>query len=722
MPIKTPKFQGTSKKSFFSSFRNVFLISLLVFIGGIFATQWFIEKISKKDIEYGLLLFQKDWSQRLAKNEGILRTHFNIIYNSLRTIALLPDVQHVDRYGNNFGGSEITVQQIYNTLFSSISVSEIYLIPESFEPDRLDPNTGLHEAPIKSFDSLMNEKSPEENNHQEAVKTFQYREMRKQIDYFRRYFPNTDRFKNMNFPALISPEIITADDSDMTENDFEEKNDKPRQGIVYSIPFYASDGAFRGIVAAVVRTSVLAKLLEYPYFILTSNHGLILSHPDTTERMIQDIPDLLEEEELAGYAYIKSLSLDIKDEGKWRVIAALPDSIWLESSIYKSIKLNSRWIWIIGILLSLSFSIFIWSLMYSRTRALNLLAQMQSAFEASQRRLFQTQKSDLMNKILQQTADDFQSHITPILAYSNLVLGKLNDLPGELKQMEVVRKSAERASQVINQLLSLSRKEAPEKSRMSVAEVVVKSHKALSQMLNGKAEVALDLDPQLFSILGTSSQIEKVIMNLGFNARDAMPEGGRLTLVAKNHREAKSSPVSIPQLAEGFYVKIVVSDTGTGITEDVINKMFDSSSQTKSSQVDIGEEVKLFTVHAIVADHRGILLVHSEVGKGTTFTVYFPALVDNSAEPLSPVEEIVVETPASETVSSLTASEAPPVSSPAEPTVKTVENALPPEPSPEASTETTPPPVPGAVETSDPTSEAVAAEEPPHTPPTSPST
>lgn len=656
MPKKSQRDVEKSKKGFFSSFRNVFIVALIAFTCGLFTTQWVITKMSKKDIEYGLLLFQKDWAQRLGKNEEIIHTHLNIIYNSLRTIALLPGVQQVDRYGTNFNDSEITVQEIYNNLFSSISVSEIYIVPESLDPDRIDPNTGKPEAPIKSFDNFISGKTGDTEKDKinlEEVEHFEYQEMKKQLEYFHRYFGNVDNFTNLNFPALVSQEIITCDNSEMTALDIEKKNDNPRQGVIYSVPFYGSNGVLRGMITAVLRTSVLSKLLEYPYFILNSNHGFTLSHPDTPQKIHDDLSTLLEEENLPGYAYIKSVPLDIKDEGKWRVITAIPESVWLESSIYKSIKLNSRWIWMIGTLLSLSLATFVWSLMYSRTRALNLLAQMRSALEASQRQLFQTQKSDFMNKVIQQTANDFQSHITPILAYSNLLLGKLTELPGEFKKMEVVKKSAERASQVINQLLLLSKTAVPEKSKINLSEIITKTHQALSQILTDKVVLSLELDPQLFPIMGVASHLEKVIMNLAFNARDAMPSGGKLSLIATNHQESKNTETEVPQLTKGFYVKIVVSDTGTGISEEVLNKMFDSSSQAKSSQVDTGEEIKLFTLHAIVADHKGIILVNSELNKGTTFTVFIPALVDKSMEALlsqpapetpEQVQEIPLET------------------------------------------------------------------------------
>ncbi len=693
--------QTEQKKNFFSDFRNVFIISLLVFIACLGLTQWVIKQISHKDIDYGLRLFQEDWSRRVDRNAASLKNTFDLVYNSTRTIAMLPGIQRIDQQGSNLEGDTIvTVQQIYHNLFSSFSASKIYVVSADLDPQ----NPSAQQKPIIAFDDFLTQKIKDNSTEDKGV--HEYQEMKKQIAYFKRYFPSLNSFTGFNYPALFSDEIPTSDTS--LENS--------RNGYVYSLPFYTTEGQFKGMISVIFRTDVFAQLLDEPFFVLSAVENKSILHAQVPKALMNDLISILGELNPETYSFFKSLEVTIKDEKKWKLYAAVPDSTWKESSIYKSISLNTRWIWMIGIILSFSLSMLAWVLMYSRTRALNLLNQMRASLESTQRQLFQTQKSDLVTKVTREMANDFQNNVTPILAYVNQLISKLNPHSPEARQADVIKKSAEKAGQVIQQLMLLSKAAISEKHKINLTSIMTKVHEALKQTLHEKVEVQTEIAPDLWEISGDASQLETVLMNLGFNARDAMTEKGTLKFLAQNFTEDKSGERDIPQLAAGYYIKIQVLDTGKGMTEDMLNKIFDPAFK-RNKKADATGDIKLYTLHAIIADHKGVILVDSEVNKGTTFTIYLPALVDKPLPKATPkVEEPVAQEKAAET---------PPVEAVnVEPTPTTVETAAAtPEVTPETTIEATPPttetppeivsePIPEPPQTATPEETPVATQEP----------
>lgn len=696
------------KKNFFSHFRNVFIVSVVVFLTCLGITQWFITQMSYKDIDYGLRLFREDWNRRIDRNAASLKNTFDLVYNSTRTIAMLPGVQRIDQQATNLEGDTIvTVQQIYHNLFSSFSASKIYIVSADLDPQ----NPLAPQKPIIAFDDFLNQKIKEPSEEDLGVQ--EYEEMKKQIAYFKSYFPLLTHFTAFNYPALFSPEILTSDISPLLDSSLNSSGEKTspddiRKGFVYSLPFYSPEGQLKGLISVIFRSSVFAQLLDEPFFVLSAgeNQSILNSHPPRS--LLKELIPILGELDTETYSFFKAIAVPLKDEKKWKLFAAVPESTWKESPIYKSIRLNTRWIWIIGIILSFSLSILSWVLMYSRTRALNLLNQMRASLENAQRQLFQTQKSDLVTKVTREMANDFQNNVTPILAYTNLLISKLAPNSPEVRQAEVIRKSAEKAGQVIQQLMLLSKVPVSAKLKMSLLPLLKKVHETLKQTLPEKVEVTLEADPELWEIAGDTSQLETVFMNLGFNARDAMPEGGTLKLSAHNITEDKSENQHTPSLPVGYYVKIQVSDTGQGMSEEMLNKIFDPSFK-RGKKSDNADDIKLYTLHSIITDHKGMILVDSEIGKGTQFTIYLPALTalapptDKSKvspkpiETAVPPEPLLASTPETSPAPQADSPESPPPENSSEPAIT--------EHTPESAPEPTPEPIPDPAVTSTPAPE-----------------
>ncbi len=191
------------------------------------------------------------------------------IYQNIRTLSLLPDVRSMERHAENLGpGPRETIQQIYNNLWSNVSVSEIYFVPESFDPSRTDPVTGKTEEPALMYDEMITGDSAKERpekveteldkvTEQPEPEDQEYALLTKQIAYFREKVPQAKMIKGLDVPVISGPLVITCDNTDFNTT----LKDQDREGLVISVPYYKPDGSFGGVVAAIVRLRVLQQYL-----------------------------------------------------------------------------------------------------------------------------------------------------------------------------------------------------------------------------------------------------------------------------------------------------------------------------------------------------------------------------------------------------------------------------------------------------------------------------
>ena len=191
------------------------------------------------------------------------------IYQNIRTLSLLPDVRSMERHAENLGpGPRETIQQIYNNLWSNVSVSEIYFVPESFDPSRTDPVTGKTEEPALMYDEMITGDSAKEGSEkvetdldkvteQPELEDQEYALLTKQIAYFREKVPQAKMIKGLDVPVISGPLVITCDNTDFNTT----LKEQDREGLVISVPYYKPDGSFGGVVAAIVRLRVLQQYL-----------------------------------------------------------------------------------------------------------------------------------------------------------------------------------------------------------------------------------------------------------------------------------------------------------------------------------------------------------------------------------------------------------------------------------------------------------------------------
>ena len=305
---------------------------------------------------------------------------FSSIYQNIRTIALLPSIRSIDRHGTTLSEeAKTTIQQIYNNLATDVDVSEVYVLPVDFDPEKLDPSTGHHEAPILAFDQLIapavtpaaaaapaatpaaDATSAAATPAQAAapaaaaadpgpsqdfvglpddaglpqVEIAEYRRLRQQLAWLSANYPTLDKIDGMKMPMIGSPELITCDNSEFDKT----RNDADRMGLVQLVPFYGPDGKLRGGVAAIMRSNAYRALLPatdyalvntgYGFSTRPSAHGQEAASAQWVAKGIPD-PNLI---------YSEAVPLHTPDStSKWVLWAGHPDADFTASSEAQNLR------------------------------------------------------------------------------------------------------------------------------------------------------------------------------------------------------------------------------------------------------------------------------------------------------------------------------------------------------------------------------------------------
>jgi PAS domain S-box-containing protein len=243
--------------------------------------------------------------------------------------------------------------------------------------------------------------------------------------------------------------------------------------------------------------------------------------------------------------------------------------------------------------------------------------------------LRQSQKLESIGRISAGVAHDFNNVLTIIRGYASLLLGTKNPEPRTREALEQISAAADRAANLTRQLLMFSRKEAVNRSNLLLNDVVESAGKMLTRILGEDIRLALELEPKLPPIFADAGMMDQVIMNLAINARDAMPKGGTLTLCTKVEAVVAGEVPEFAGARAGRFISLSVTDTGTGIPPEILEKIFEPFFTTK--EVGKGTGLGLATVYSIVNQHEGWVQVRSEVGRGTTFKLMLP-VSDRSVE------------------------------------------------------------------------------------------
>jgi PAS domain S-box-containing protein len=244
-------------------------------------------------------------------------------------------------------------------------------------------------------------------------------------------------------------------------------------------------------------------------------------------------------------------------------------------------------------------------------------------------RLMRSQKLEAVGTLAAGMAHDFNNLLTGILGYSGIMLKMTREDDPYYKPVSVIHEAAKRGAELGKKILSITRKQKMEAMPVDVNDIISQAVDLLRTSMPGNIELVTKLDPSLPQTIADQSQLHQVIINLAMNGRDAMPDGGRLTLETSVANPANGLSGLVPPRGAGF-IKLSVSDTGAGIASGTRGKIFDPFFTTK--EVGKGTGLGLYIVHSIVSNHGGYVNLYSEPGQGTRFNVYLPAAKSAAVE------------------------------------------------------------------------------------------
>ena len=270
--------------------------------------------------------------------------------------------------------------------------------------------------------------------------------------------------------------------------------------------------------------------------------------------------------------------------------------------------------------------------------------QSQDTLKQREEQLRQAQKMEAIGRLAGGVAHDFNNLLMAIHGYAEMLIHNLT--PGDERRTdaEEIVKAADRAAGLTRQLLAFSSRQVITQQAVALDQLVQNMQNMLQRLIGPEIQITAEVWPDLTPVLADTTQVEQILVNLVINARDAMPEGGKITIELRNIELDKIGVAAHPGLQPGDYVEMSIADTGSGMDAETMSRIFEPFFTTKENGKGTG--LGLATVYGIVQQNNGAIEVHSRVGHGTTFYIYLPRATDLG----KPAPMVAGAVPGSETI------------------------------------------------------------------------
>jgi two-component system cell cycle sensor histidine kinase/response regulator CckA len=266
-------------------------------------------------------------------------------------------------------------------------------------------------------------------------------------------------------------------------------------------------------------------------------------------------------------------------------------------------------------------------------------AQQRREVKRLEQQIHQLQKFEAIGRLAGGIAHDFNNALCAVLGWAQLGCQDVPEHSPAFDKFKKIADQARRSAGLTAQLLAFARRQVLLPSNLNLNDSICETITLLQSVKGERTELKIIAPPDLRVIRADPAQIEQVLMNLFLNARDAMPNGGNLVIETRNVEISQEDGFCLPNSKPGPHVLLSVSDTGIGMDAATRERIFEPFFTTK--KIGKGTGMGLATVYGIVKQHNGFIVVESELGKGTTFRVYFPTS-DGVADPhVSPVKEAI---------------------------------------------------------------------------------
>ena len=247
----------------------------------------------------------------------------------------------------------------------------------------------------------------------------------------------------------------------------------------------------------------------------------------------------------------------------------------------------------------------------------------EEALRLSEAQLRQAQKMEAVGRLAGGVAHDFNNVLTAIFGYADPHLESFDDEDSRRKDVEEIKRAAHRAAGLTRQLLAFSRKQVMQPRRVNLNEIIENLDTLLLKLIGQEIVLHIDAAPSLWDVKADPGQIEQVLMNLASNARDAMPEGGRLTIATANEDLRPDDAKAFLGIEPGRFVRLTVADTGHGVPADARAHIFEPFFTTKEQGKGTG--LGLATVYGIVKQSGGWIYLDETPASGASFRIYLPS-------------------------------------------------------------------------------------------------
>lgn len=236
-------------------------------------------------------------------------------------------------------------------------------------------------------------------------------------------------------------------------------------------------------------------------------------------------------------------------------------------------------------------------------------------------------KMEAIGKLTSGLAHDYNNMLGVILGYSELLSDKAKDQPKLMGYIEAIQQAANRATNLTQKLLSITRKRSDSAETTHINDILKDNQEILSKTLTAKIKLSIHSENNLWTVFIDQGGLEDAILNLSINAMHAMPEGGKLDFTTANIQIA-SVDAQVLNIPPGDYTKLSISDNGIGMTEDVVSHIFEPFYSTKGEK---GTGLGLSQVYNFVTESKGTIRVYSEPGLGTCFSIFLPRYLDEQS-------------------------------------------------------------------------------------------
>lgn len=600
-------------------------VAIITALGSMLA--FLVYEKSQRDYNEAFEIYRKESTAEFDLTVADLDDAFGDIYRDMCTISRLPSVKKIDRHGTTLDeDAQATIQQLYNNLRNSslrrtVDVSEIYITPITFNPDKIDSKTGKPEEPILQFDSLINGhtfKGIASVDVEEETEIYEYRLIVEQMAYLKKNYPDKRNFDANNLPLIGGPEVIISDNTVYSKT----HQNKDRSGLIFSVPFYDMNGKLKGAVSAILLSNTLKNMLpSADYALLNPEYHINLSAKGgqdelSAEWVAQGKPDphLL-------YSVVKPLNVH-NVRSHWMLWVGFSDNKFFESAEMTAIRNFEYGGYGLCAFLIL-FGIAVWALLQHNFR----LMAMNNSELTARLRLEQSQREAMADKNAAQKANAAKSDFLANMSHEirtpmNGVLGMTGllldtELTAEQRSWaDIIRKSGENLLEIINDILDFSKIEAGKLTLEPIRFDLFTMINEVTDLLALKAqekgiELVVNLAPELpRRMMGDSLRLRQILMNLAGNAIKFTEQGYVLIAVEGSHEN------------EGrLQLHFKVEDSGIGIPPDKISHIFGKFTQAEESTTRKfgGTGLGLAISKKLVEMMGGVISVESEPDKGSAF-------------------------------------------------------------------------------------------------------